>query len=237
MKKIIFMILIMLEISNAKTLTATYDISYGVLKNMGISEAYLNIDKNNKYIIRITGKTTGIAKILSNGRIEKYESTGVFENGVFKPLKYTKIRETNFSKTIKTYTFNHEKKTITKETVSKDDSKKEMNEYYAKDDILSLFFNIKEYMKKNNNNKFYAIGGKKEDGSVLINKIEDNEKIKIMKIMNIEKGDIIRVKIEEDIFSSKKGELYVNLNDENIAEKSILLDVLFFGDIIAKKIN
>jgi hypothetical protein len=239
MKRLILIIYILgFTFLNAKTISATYQISYGIIDKMGIATTILNIDeKKNTYYIKVVAETKGIAKILSGGRTEVYESFGQYNNGILIPDKYIKNRKTNFSQQTKTYYFDNKNKKIIKEIFNGKETTKEINDYYASNDLLSLFFNLKNYDNLNQYKKLYAIGGKNGNGEISILPVSKKEEIDIKNLLDIKSGLLIKVKIDDDIFSSKNGELYINLDKDNLADKSILLNVLLFGDIIGKRIN
>ena len=97
--------------------------------------------------------------------------------------------------------------------------------YYAKDDLLTLFFNIKKYLNDfsvKEDQVFYAVGANKKDGRVDIH---------IPKVQKQKKFKKILVTINQKIFASKKGELNLDLDDNGICQKAVLKDVIFFGDI------
>jgi len=50
-------------------------------------------------------------------------------------------------------------------------------------------------------------------------------------------GHFLIVFINQKIFASKRGELYLDLNDDGICTKAVLKDVIFFGDIRGKLIS
>lgn len=140
---------------SASNISAKYKITYGGFLNLGEAISTLII-KDNKYDIKIEAKTTGMAKYLTNNRVEIYESQGKYIDNKFIPEKFIKTKKDNQKQRIRTYTFDINNKKILVEDIHKgvkykiqnDFSKKaiafsEHNnstlDYYAKDDILSLF--------------------------------------------------------------------------------------------------
>jgi hypothetical protein len=221
-----------------------YDISYGIFGKLGQSDATITTKKDNSYKIDVKAYATGFAKILSGGLSETYQSYGEFKNGKFKPNFFKKITAKNDK--IKTYEYNFDyknKKILYKKTtkekkytqmidINNPNKKRQFKwetttkqsylNFWANEDILSLFFNVKYYMKDKTKQSIRAVGaGTSRKGLVDII-IPKGEK------------DILIVKIYKKIFGSKQGELYITLNKDGICKTAILKDVIFFGDIVGK---
>lgn len=229
MRTIILLILYTtLLFAKIETIEKTYNISYGIFSNLGTSKATLSIDTQaNTYKAIIEARATGLARVLSNGRYEYYESIGIIQDGLFIPTKFKKISTTNSKNRETLYTFDYEQERIyikklrlkDKEIVVQDE---EELDYFANNDILSLFFNLKDILpdlQKDTEHTFFAVGNDKNNG--LIN------------VLKFENDDLV-VYLNQPIFSSKRGELFITLDENGFCEKAILKDVLFFGDIVAK---
>ncbi|MFZ2891055.1 DUF3108 domain-containing protein, partial [Sulfuricurvum sp.] len=81
MKTIILLLVLLSQILSAKVISATYEVSYGIFQTMGIADARFETREDDTYSIRIEARTTGVAKFLTNNRIETYESHGHIING------------------------------------------------------------------------------------------------------------------------------------------------------------
>jgi hypothetical protein len=237
MKKIILALAFLSSLLNAKTVNATYEVSYGIFETLGIAEASFETREDNTYMIRIEARTTGLAKLLTNNRIETYESHGLIINGILVPKKYIKIRRTDSKKTTKIYTFDHVSKTVWRENIQSDEWDKVKNEFYASEDVLSLFFNFKSHLKTRQDRAFYAIGGNIKEGRIDIRFPQDEALIEMQQKLETTQGDFIKVILNDRIFSSERGELLINLDSSGLCEKAILEDVLLFGDIVGKRIK
>ena len=237
MKHIFLILAIVSQIASAKVISATYEVSYGIFQAMGIADARFEIKEDQTYAIRIEARTTGIAKLLTNNRIETYESHGSLVDGVLIPQKYIKIRRTDSKKTTKIYTFDHVNKIVWRENIQSDEWDKVKNEFYASEDVLSLFFNFKNHMKIRKDRPFYVIGGNKKDGRIDINFPRDEALTQMQEKLEMKQGNFIKVVLNDRIFSSAQGELLINLDSEGLCEKAILEDVLLFGDIVGKRIK
>lgn len=238
MKKFFLLIFVSVQVSIAQLLSASYEVSFGMFQTMGIADASFEIKEDQTYTIRIEARTTGIAKVLSNNRIEMYESKGIVQNGKLIPEKFVKIRQTNSTKTVKIYTFDHEQNTVWFEKIVDNQREaKEKNDFYASEDILTLFFNIKNYMKIRKNRVFHTVGSGRKDGRIDVVFPQKSELEEMKKTLKMKDGDFIKVILNDRIFSSANGELLINLNQEGLCEKAILEDVLLFGDIVGKKVD
>lgn len=250
--KILILICLFILYPQAKTITANFHISYGLFSNMGETNASISIDNKNNYKIIVKAKATGIASFFSNNLIETYTSQGTVVNKIYKTNLFTKHTKTNSKEKYFEYKFNHNKKIITLSTTkkikkydySKDittfkwktQSNKTILSFYGKEDILSLFFNIKNYLKDFKQGQLHqitAIGSSiKRKGKIDLIIPKGNKYTSLQKILK-RKNNILIVKIYTNIFSSASGKLLISLNDQGICNKAILEDVLFFGDVTA----
>jgi hypothetical protein len=237
MKKIILVLLLLAQMLNAKVLSATYEVSYGIFQAMGIADARFEIKDDQTYAIQIEARTTGIAKLLSNNRVETYESYGTVKNGRLIPQKFVQIRQTNSKKSITTYTFDHLNKVVFKDKVKNENRDKTKNDFYASEDILTLFFNIGMYAKGHENQVMYAIGGNGKDGRIDVEFPKGNDLKAMQNELKMEDGDFLKVILNDRIFSSANGELLINLGSDGLCDKAVLEDVLLFGDIVGKRVR
>ncbi|MGD9971229.1 MAG: DUF3108 domain-containing protein [Sulfuricurvum sp.] len=242
MSRIVWIVLLCAPMLFSKTLSATYEVSFGIFQKLGVAETTLQINDDQTYRIRVEAKTTGWAKTLSNNRTELYESRGIVRNGRLIPSVYTTMRKSNSKMSLKTYTFDHANRVVWKETLKttadgEENRNRETNEYYASEDILSLFFNLKLYTIKRQSTYFNAIGGNKEDGRIDTIFPRNEALAKMKQELQLEDGEFLKVILNERIFSSEKGELMINLDDDGLCRKAVLKDVLLFGDIVGTRIR
>ena len=256
MNKIIIFIIFLSIFSNAKTFEATYKISYGIFGELGIAKTSLETLPNNTYKIKVHAYATGIAKFLSSNKEEYYESQGVIKNNLLIPNKYITISNNDYKKRKKTYLFDYKNKQILvkkyerklniryDENLKKKESWKineseEFANFFATNDLLSLFFNITQVIpnfEKGNSYAFKTIGANKDNGKLDII-IPKNEAYKeLQEALNTKNKKFI-VSIHQKIFSSSNGELFISLNKEGFCDKAVLKDVLIFGDITGEMIK
>ena len=233
---------------NAQTVFAKYKVTYGNFLRLG--EAYTTLTTNdNQYTIKIEARTKGMAKFLSRHRVETYESQGEFVEGRFIPYTFIKTREDNRKKEVIIYTFDRENQKIhVDEYKGKNNSNltKEPRphakihydlDYFASDDLLSLFFNLQSKMldfKQGDEHVLKAVGANKTKGKISV-LIPAQEKMKSLeKVLKTDSKIKFIAYINQKIFSSKRGELMISLNDSGFCNKAVLKDVLLFGDIVGE---
>ncbi len=242
MKKIlrsILLVLVMLNIIQAKTITVDYLVEFGVVGEIGVANAVLTQNENS-YEIDIKLEATGIAKTLSGGREERHVSTGHIENGIMVSDMYQVIKSSGSKTTNKVYRIDHVNKTVTKEYQrwKRGVKVKDTNttESYSKDDLLTLYFNLNSYVpnkKQSQDLLFTAIGAEKQNGSVTIHIPNSSELVEYKDILGKDGAWYAQAIINQDIFSSDKGELFLSIGEDGITKKAVLKDLIFFGDIRA----
>lgn len=245
MSHIILLLFVVTSIFSAD-ISAKYKVTFGIFGEIGIAKTNLHVENKN-YKITVHAKTTGFANVLSGQREEWFTSYGyVDEKGILTPLVYEKIvqryssrdGENILKKDIKKYIFNHDKKALhveqTKIRGKKKISETKDGDYYAKNDLLSLFFNFKKMLPSLevvSDSKFYAVGANKTDGRIDVKPLHVKDEFKW------KAGHLMRVIVNDKIFASQKGELLINLRDDGLCQQAILKDVIFFGDIRGEMID
>ena len=243
MKKILLLLnLLFLFSLSAETITANYKVEFGIIGQIGVANALLTKDENS-YVIDVELKATGLAKTLSGNRKEQHISKGHIKNGVLISDLYQVIKSHGSKTTNKIYRINHETKTVTKEYKHWKNGKLIKNEtttmdYYSKDDLLTLYFNLDKKIIDKREAKSYtfkAVGAEKQKGSVDVvipTKNSLNEYIEVVG-ENKDGGWYARAIIHQNIFSSDRGELLLRIGKDGITQKAVLKDLIFFGDIRA----
>lgn len=248
MRKIIIFYLFLSLNLFANTINIKYKISFGIFGKIGEAHASLKTNENNQtYEINLFAKTTGLAKSLSGNRQEHFTSKGVifndkkFKNYLLPSIYIHEVKRKKSGKIKidkKVFNFNHLKKEVilTRYRSFGDKSEKpqvKIFDYYAQNDLLSLFFNFEKFNVKKNHFALSAVGANKKDGRVDIVKTQDRQKKQVQRYLDTKLNPYI-ILINQKIFSSKRGELYLVLNEKGYAKKAILKDVIFFGDIVGE---
>ncbi len=209
--------------TGVRTLKAEYAISYAIFGKIGKADALLRVEQD-RYSAVISAQATGVAKLMSNRRVERYQSNGKIVNGRLVPLIFTTLTlKGKHYRAEHRFLFDHKAKIITEisditdRSVNKHTEKK--HDYYAQDDILTLFFNLRFYLKnrcKSGQCTLTAVGANEKDGRVDITALGENN---------------FKVVLHRRIFASKQGEMKIHINEIGICDKSLLKDVVFFGDV------
>ncbi|MBD3793586.1 MAG: DUF3108 domain-containing protein [Campylobacterales bacterium] len=239
----IFASIVML--AEAKTIEVDYKVEFGIVGEIGVAHAKLIQNDNNTYEIDIQLTATGLAKALSGGRKERHVSKGHIENGIMVSDFYQVIKTSGSKMSNEIYRTNHKKKEVSKAKKKWKNGKKIVDEtkivenMYAKDDLLTLYFNLNTYIKDKQTSKQYrfpAVGAEIQDGYVDIYIPKSSELPEYKKMLGSEASWYARAIVNQDIFSSEKGELFLSIAEDGIAEKAVLKDLILFGDIRAKRL-
>lgn len=240
--KVLFLLLLMLNIGHAKTINVDYLVEFGIFGEIGVANAVLT-QNGATYEIDIKLKATGIAKTLSGGREERHISTGHIENGIMISDMY-QVMKTTSSKTVnKVYRIDHINKKVSKEyqrwkngVKVKDEN---TTEIYSQDDLLTLYFNLNSYIPEKTKSQdlmFTAVGAERQNGSVTMHIPDSSELKEYKELLGTDGAWYAQAIINQDIFSSDKGELMLSIADDGITKKAVLKDLIFFGDIRATRL-
>ncbi|MDQ7045656.1 MAG: DUF3108 domain-containing protein [Sulfurimonas sp.] len=141
-----------------------YESGISIYGQIGYVELKLeeNIDKKT-YKIQATTTSIGLVKFLSSNRTDTFISEGNIKDGVYLPLKFTRITSKADYKRTRIYIFNYDKKTIFKTEITDSSQitntfnpismtfteeekilseKKTENIDFATNDFLSLYLNL-----------------------------------------------------------------------------------------------
>jgi len=230
-------------VMEAKTLDATYSVSYGIFGELGISEAHLET-KGDSYVIEVSAKTTGIVKRLSRNRQEKYVSRGHIVGGMFVSDTFDVVRSHGNKESNKHYIIDHKRKKVTKTYIRKKAGKIYQNEskmldFYSKDDLLTLYFNLHKRIDLTHAKTYEltAVGAEKQNGKVKV--IVPEKKDRKHYEESLGKGDFqyLTAIVYQKIFESNKGELMIAIGKDGIAEKAVLKDLILYGDLVAERVK
>ena len=248
--KILLGLLTLLSFIFSQNINKQYTISYGIFGQLGIANAVIKVDKQNNYIIKMDAYATGFSAFLSQHKHEIYISKGEIINNQFVPSNFSKFVKNDVKTRKSFYNIDHKNKIVkvknTKTSLNKTTQKWEKVtasktlEYYAKNDILSLFFNLKYYIKDFKQGKEYdlhAIGANENNGIINVIVPTNKQFNNINKNLKSTQDTILKVFINQKIFSSKRGELLISLDKNGLCDTALLKDVLMFGDIKGKLID
>jgi hypothetical protein len=228
----------------AEVVEASYEVSYGIFGKIGIANARLE-RREGSYIIEIELRATGLAKMLSKGRKEYHCSQGRIKRGLLIADLYRVEKSHGDSVMEKSYRFDHEKRRVFKEFRKYKEGKERRHEegyldFYSRDDLLTLYFNLDAKIKDKTTPNLYAftsVGAERQGGKVSV-EIPTKAKLNHYYEMLGEGASWYATAIiHQKIFSSKEGRLMLAVGSDGITNKAVLKDVIFFGDIRAKRIE
>ena len=201
-------------------MSATYNAKYGWFGTVGIAKGYFEKNATN-YKITTYSQITKFIDLKTY-----YISKGIIKNGILKPLSYENIIIRNRNKYDLIYIFDYKNKKIEKYKYKNGKFMyKRVLGFFAKNDILTLYFNLPKIMTKNKET-FYALGGERHTGRV---DVEILSKGKITKI---------RANLYNKVFAGDKGILYLDINTKNwITLKGKVKNVLKIGDLKGRLVD
>jgi len=235
MKKVLFMFFALSNLTMASVDHVSYKATFGIFGTVGTIKNKI-IKKSRTYKIESRVEFAGLAKLLMGDQKEHYVSQGRMENGLMISDTYTMTSTKKDKKTMKEYHINHNSKIVTKRVrkwiqgkLVKD--KKEKLTFYAKDDLLTLYFNLGTAVKaKGKKYHFKAVGLEKQQGKVQITVPSKAQQAPYVKDLGA--GALLYAKalIHQKNFKKKKGDILLSLAKDKYIEKSVIKDVVLYGD-------
>ena len=221
--------------ASAKMTQLDYTATFGIFGTVGTIENRLT---QNAETYEIDTKVTleGLAKVLLSGQTERYVSKGHIENGLMVSDFYQMITKKKDRIKSKEYHIDHKKKHVTKRyrkwlKGKLIEDRTEKLKFYAKNDLLTLYFNLGSAVKKKGKKyMFNAVGLEKQDGKVQITVPEDTKAAAYIK--DLGQGAILYAKalIHQKNFRKKKGDILLAVAKDGFIHKSVIKDILFYGD-------
>jgi hypothetical protein len=200
-------------------ISATYKANYGWFGTIATASGSFK-KFNSHYLITTISKTTGFAKKFVN-LTQIYQSSGVIKNNILIPLEYKNIIIRNGKQYTLIYSFDYNNSKIYK-TKYKDGKfiyKKPLC-FFAKNDILTLYWNLPKIMHSNSQT-FKALGGERHTGRVDVTILKKSKSITKLK-----------VNLYNKVFAGDKGILFLDVNNSNwVTIKGVVKNVLKVGDV------
>jgi hypothetical protein len=146
---------------------------------------------------------------------------------------YTRKKKNNEYKIM--FFFNHKKKIIICKKYHNGKMYSDQKfRYYAPDDVLSLYFNLPYYFKKNPNQKlyiFHAVGGRRKDGRIDVT-FPKGKELKSAQEELKTKGLYIKANLFNKVFVGDKGILYLVIDKNDwVTLAGMVKNVLKIGDL------
>ena len=259
MKKILFLVAIVVTLIEAKSVEikdemAYYNIDFSVVGTIAKATAHRVINED-EYLITLNAKAVNIAAKLTKNRYETYISQGRIINGELVPDVLVIERGDKSKQKFTVFRFNHKEKVVEVDsaelkevhettmdimsmqlvTTVKDEfsASSHVNDYYAKNDIVSLFFNADHYissMKDGEQKRLYAVGIKTDEGELMINLPKEQT------ISANGKKDIFGIAVSKDIFEDDNGQLIVELDVDRFPKRAVMNNVALYGDVTSTRV-
>ena len=103
--------------------------------------------------------------------------------------------------------------------------------FYAKDDLLTLYFNLGVAVKKKGKKyMFNAVGLEKQNGKVQITVPDDAQAAAYKKDLGQGASIYVKALIHQKNFRKKKGDILLAIAKDGFIYKSVIKDILFYGD-------
>ncbi len=205
--------------------------SVGVTFLGTIANAVVYLDKNETtYSIKVEVKSSGFTSFLTKNRVEIYKSNGIVRDNILIPLVYTKLKTTNKYSRLKKYTFDHKNNQVifekreTKSGSNEVQTSKSKYDFYAKNDILSLYFNLLNIVKEDKRDHFvfHAIGANSQNGKLDVYKLKDKALKNAKWTLGINSGYFLKLKINSKKTPEKDIDIFVNYDQDGICNKFII---------------
>ncbi len=224
------------SVSFAKVIELNYKATFGIFGTVGHIDNILTQDKKS-YKIDTSVKLAGLAKIIMGGQVEHYISKGHMQKGLMVSDMYQMISKKKGKVTSKEYRIYHKKRYVIKRYRKwingklVEDSKKRLS-FYAKDDLLTLYFNLgKAVNPKGGKELFKAVGLEKQKGRVWISVPKNNqESLSYKKDLGSGAKIYAKALIYQRNFRKKKGDILLSVANDGFINKAVIKDVLFYGD-------
>jgi len=221
--------------SSAQVTELNYKATFGIFGTVGtIKNKLTHNDKTYKIDTKV--KLAGLAKILLSGQADHYVSKGHMENGLMVSDLYQMISKKKDKIVSKEYYINHKEKYVTKRVRKWRKGKlveerTEKLKFYAKDDLLTLYFNLGTAVKKKGKKYiFKAVGLEKQNGKVQITVPNDAEVAAYKKDLGQGATLYLKALIYQKNFRKKKGDILLSVAKDGFIHKSVIKDILLFGD-------
>lgn len=233
--KIALFLMMMHSAVFAKTDVVNYKATFGVFGKVGTIENSI-VQNPTTYKIETTVKLAGMAKSMLGGQKEHYISEGHMENGMMVSDNYTMTTIKKNEKKIKEYHIDHSNKYVTKRYRKWKNGKlvrdiKSKLKFYAKNDLLTLYFNMNHAIKQKG--KVYtmkAVGLEKQKGVVQVTVPSDAKSARYKRDLGPTASWYAKARIVQENFKNNSGDILLSVAKDGYIKKAVIKDILMFGD-------
>lgn len=223
--------------ASAQVTQINYVAKFGIFGTVGMLKTKIT-NQSDSYELVTDIELRGMAKLILDNHEERHTSKGHVVNGLMVSDTYTIKQDRGTKKVKKEYKINHKEKTVSKRVrewkkgkLVKD--KKENLKFYAKDDLLTLYFNLNNAIKNKKKGKRYlfkAVGLEKQEGKAYITVPNTTQLPSYQKDLGNSAAQYAKVLIHQRNFRKKKGDILLSVSQDGFIEKSVIKDVLLYGD-------
>jgi len=228
----------------AKKISVNYEARFGILGKVGA--IYNTIDiKNGRYTIDTTLKLYGIAKMLLGNQKEHYISKGRVIDGLFLPDFYSMSTIKKHKRMLKEYHFKHKTHKLVRIKKKWRDGKlisdeKKIVKFYAKDDLLTLYFNMDEHIKVHKNQYKFILnvaGLERQKGKVTINVATPKDIKNYKDDLGSSTSWYAKAHIVQKSFKNKSGDILLSVSKDGYIQKAVIKDLVMYGDAVLNRIE
>lgn len=231
------------EVVNARIdalLKHNVDYDLGFLWLDRVAVANFKLQKSTRpgiYIASLSARTVGIAASLTNNRKQQYVSMmKLMPDGSFRSVRHTSQKEKGGVIRAKVYQFDYEKKEVAYQYFKKgkliDEKTLGLDGSNLPSDILTTYFNLVAGaygpMKVGEHYEIPTFS-RKGIGDITIDFLPASERPK--KSFFDENLLICRVLVDQDVFDTKDGTIYIGYNDQGVPARGIVADIIGLGDV------
>lgn len=241
----LFLSLFLISSLEGKVTKIDYKATFGIFGTVGMIKNTLT-QTPKRYTIDTKLSLSGLAKTLLGNQGGHYISKGHFENGLMVSDLYQSIENLKGEVVSKEYWINHKKKYVTKKykkwvkgKLVKNTSKK--LKFYAKDDLLSFYFNMNKHIKnkdnKKNKHQFLVVGLEKQKGKVKVTVPYTFQRKSYKKDLGETADWYAKAFIHQKNFRKKKGDVLLSVSKDGYIKSSVIKDILLYGDARLERIK
>ncbi len=235
-KKMLFvLILISCTILSAKVAHINYDAKFGIFGTIGSLKTKLTKTRRS-YTIDTKMALTGLAKRLFSRHKGRYISKGHISNGLMITDLYQIIERYDNMVVSKEYWTDHKRKKVTLKVKKWKKGKLIQNsktrlKFYAKNDLLTLYFNLDKMLtKKGKRYIFKVVGLEKQNGRVKITVPSPSQSSSYKKDLGATANWYAKALIHQKNFRKKKGDILMSVAKDGYIKKAVIKDILMYGD-------
>ena len=247
MKKSFLYVILFLFMTNtlfAKSLTIDYEATFGILGEVGLIHNKI-VTKDGKYRIDTTVKLYGIAKMLLGNQKEHYISKGFIKDGFFVPTYYSMSSIKKSKKSLKEYFFDHKKHKLIRIKRKWKHGKLTYNKktnikFYAKDDLLTLYFNMDKHIKAHKNQHSFTLnvaGLERQKGKVTISVATSKDRDDYEDDLGKSASWYAKAHIVQKSFKNKSGDILLSASKDGYIKRAVIKDLVMYGDAVLKRVD